>query len=139
MTINSYSLFASISLSVPLSNVVILGVLLSDDGDDEPSGDGSGGISSSSGCEAYCEAELTCDDFFDSHAECVQSCEADRDQSTACVPELDATNACVGMLDCDAFFAFWNAMALLQEGEDPGEFPCIEPMYDYVVCLDAES
>lgn len=104
---------------------------------DEPAADGSsGGFEPSSACEAYCQVELACDEFFDTNAECVESCEADRLDSGECAPALDGVNACLASLDCDGFFDFWLGLSMLDSGEDPGEFPCLQPFYDYAVCLD---
>jgi len=110
------------------------------DDPDEPSADGSsGGSEPSSACEAYCQVELACDEFYETNVECVEACERDRSDSAACGPAYDATNACLATLDCDAFFDFWIAMSMLESGEDPGEFPCAAALYDYVVCLSDED
>lgn len=114
-----------------------------DDSDtDEPSlpgagDDGSGGVEQPSACGAYCEAELACDDFYDSEVGCGEDCAAGREESGDCAPAFDELNTCLAALSCDDAFDFWLALSTIEQGEDPGAFPCSGEFLDYAQCLDA--
>ena len=84
-------------------------------------------------CAAYCGTELTCDDYYGSQDECLAACD-ETAAGAACEAEFDDMNWCLSALDCAAFDEFWIGFAALTEGTDPGPFPCLNELADWVVC-----
>lgn len=118
-----------------------------DDGDDDGFGDDDGnddgfgddGPGDGSACGEYCTVELACDDFYDSAEACVSDCQAVAVEVGMCVDAWDGLNTCLGELDCESFAVYWDALAMLDTGQDPGPFPCAEPLETALVCFDGAA
>jgi len=109
-----------------------------DDGGFDDGGFDDGG-GNAGACESYCENELTCDEFYPDMASCLADCGATQSELGSCTGAYDQLNVCLGALSCDEFMTYWNALAVLDEGQDPGQFPCMNELGGLLQCVEQQG